>query len=116
MEIELSSGRDYQPIRLTVHEFLPKNREFLSLKYVGTTSDANEKCHKFTDSFAPPLGLHDDDSVDLKKKLITHIKSIIDRERDIGEATRGDISMLSWEVFEAINRYRRSSQNKQVRD
>jgi hypothetical protein len=116
MEIEISSGPDYPPIRLTVHEFLPKNLEFLYLKYVGTTNGAGEKCHKFTESFAPPLGIDGDYLVDLRKKCKSHVNSIIDQERDIGEATRGDTSMLSWEIFEAINRYRRSSHNEQVRD
>jgi hypothetical protein len=116
IEIEISSGPDYPPIRLTVCEFVPKNREFLFLKYVETTNDTGKKCYKFTESFAPPLGLDRDDLVDLREKCKSHVSSIIDRERDIGEATRGDTSMLSWEVFEAINRYRRSSHTEQVRD
>src|SRR5450432_1460977 len=103
IQVALSSGPTYPKIYLTAHEFSTSNAEDLALDYVGT----DEKCHKFTRSYAPPWALYKVDRKTLKEVCFKHVKGIINLERDIGEATMGDTSMLSWEVFEALNRYRR---------
>jgi hypothetical protein len=119
IEVEMSSGPEYPTFTLMAREFLPSdsalNSGFLALPYVAK-KHTRESHHTFTHSYAPPLALYDPDSNDLREKCSVHLKSIVERERDVGEATRGDTSMLSWKVFEAINHYRKSYKpNEQVR-
>lgn len=103
----MSSGPNYPNICLKVTEFRPLNQETLALNLVAPKEDGEEKCFKFIPSYAPPLGLDDIGTKDLRCLCKKHIKFIIERERDIGEADQGDISIISWKVFEAVNRYRR---------
>jgi hypothetical protein len=105
----MSSGPDYPVIRLTATEFLSLNHEFLAINYVIPNKDTDGQCQKFTRSYAPPIGLFGIRPEDLRSKCSDHIRSIISQERDVGEAKYGDISMISWKAFEAVNRYRRSS-------
>lgn len=105
----MSSGPDYPKINLIVTEFRPLNVEFLAFNVVGPGEGTDGECQRFTPSYAPPFGLHDTSPEDLKSMCLNHIKSIIKQERDVGEANHGDISIISWKVFEAVNRYRRSS-------
>lgn len=109
IEIEISSGPNYPKIRLRVNEFRPLNQETLALDLVAPKEDGDEQCFKFIQSYAPPLGLDATGGNDLRSLCLEHIKFIIERERDIGEADHGDISIISWKVFEAVNRYRRSN-------
>jgi hypothetical protein len=103
----MSSGAAYPVMALTVYEFVPSNREFLKLSYVRSSS--RRDLQVFECSYAPPLGLYGADVDHLKHICLDHIKSIISQERDPGEFTRGDTSIISWKVFEAVNRYRKSS-------
>jgi len=107
----MSSGPIYDKLRLTVTEFQPRNEDFLALNYVGPKDDTNDQCQTFIPSYAPPFGLHHTSAKELKTKCLDHIISIIGRERDIGEATRGDISIMSWKIFEAVNNYRKSNEH-----
>jgi hypothetical protein len=109
LEIEMSSGPDYPSIYLTATEFQPLKLDFLSFKYVAPNKNTDEQPQKFSTSYAPPIGLHGFSSADLQKTCLNHIRSIINRERSVGEADLGDTSTISWKIFEAVNRYRRSS-------
>jgi hypothetical protein len=109
IEVDVSCGPIYENLRLTVTEFLPRNEDFLALNFVGPKDDANGQCQRFIPSYAPPFGLHRTSAKELKKKCRNHIMSIIEMERDIGEATRGDISIVTWKIFEAVNNYRKSN-------
>lgn len=107
IKVEMSSGPCYQPIVLTVHEFVPSNPEFLSLSYVE--KDCVGELQKFTPSYAPPLGLHGIGINDLRNKCLSHIESIIEKGRDLGELISGDTSIISWKVLEAITCYHKLS-------
>jgi hypothetical protein len=109
IEVDMSSGPEYDNMHLTVTEFEPKNEDFLAFNLVGPKDDTNNHSQRFIPSYAPPFGLHRASTKELKSKCLDHIKSIIQKERDIGEATRGDISIISWKVYEAINNYRKSN-------
>lgn len=103
----MSSGPAYPAMVLTVYEFVPSNPVILMLSYVenGSSND----CKKFSRSYAPPVGLFGPELSHLKHICLKHIKSVISQERDPGECTLGDTSIMSWKVFEAVNRYRKSS-------
>lgn len=104
----MSSGPKYDIFHLTITEFRPRDEDFLAFNVVGPKDDGDSQSQRFIASYAPPFGLHRTSAKELKNKCLDHIKSIIEMERDIGEATRGDISMLSWQVFEVVNNYRKS--------
>lgn len=107
IRVEMSSGPDYPKMQLTVTEFVPSNREFLSLKYVGKAAAGDD--HEFAPSYAPPLGVYDTEKQDLEKNCLSHVKSIIMQRRSPGEFLLGDTSLISWKAFEAVNEYRKHS-------
>lgn len=109
IEVDMSSGPIYDKLRLTITEFEPQNEDFLALNFVGPKDDTNSPYQRFIPSYAPPFGLHRTSAKELKTNCRHHIESIIEKERDIGEATRGDISIISWKIFEAVNNYRKSN-------
>jgi hypothetical protein len=108
IEIDMSSGPTYPKMRLTATEFRPLNQEILALNLVASKEDTDGQCFKFIPSYAPPFGLDRVSAKELRKICLEHIKAIIEKERDVGEADQGDISIISWKAFEAVNRYRRS--------
>jgi hypothetical protein len=107
-EIEISSGPSYPKIHLWVNEFRPLNEEALALNVVAPKDDGDENSYKFVPSYAPPLGLDAKSVKSLRDLCLEHIKAIIEKARNIGEADQGDVSIVSWKIFEAVNRYRRS--------
>jgi hypothetical protein len=107
IKVEMSSGPDYPKMHLIVTEFVPSNREFLSLTYVEKAAAGDD--HKFAHSYAPPLGVYDTVKQNLEKNCLSHMKSIITQSRSLGELLHGDTSVISWKAFEAVNRYRKHS-------
>jgi hypothetical protein len=108
IEVDMSSGSEYENLRLTVTEFRPRNKDILALNFVGP-KDTNSQCQMYIPSYSPPLGLYRTSAKELKKKCLAHIESIIETERDIDEVTEGDVSIISWKIFEAVNNYRKSN-------
>jgi hypothetical protein len=109
IEVDMSSGPEYEKLHLTVTEFRPRNEDFLVLDIVGLKDETNNQYQGFIPSYAPPFGLRRTSAKELRKKCLDHIISIIEQERDIGEATRGDISIISLKIFEAVNNFRKSN-------
>jgi hypothetical protein len=59
--------------------------------------------------YAPPLGLCDNkDDIRLREGCQDHIKSLIKHTEFSRDATNGDAAPLAWEVYEAVNRYKKS--------
>jgi hypothetical protein len=59
--------------------------------------------------YAPPFALLDSkDDSKLRDGCYEHIKAIINHTRFSKDATNGDAARVSWEVLEAVNRYRKS--------
>jgi len=108
IEVEMSSGPEYEKIHISVTEFQPRNEEFLALNFVATQHEKDGEYQRFIPSYAPPFGLHGAGAKGLKNKCQDHIRSIIEKERHSGEAKRGDTSLISWNIFEAVNNYRKS--------
>ena len=108
IEIEMSSGPNYAKMRLKATEFRPLNQDILVLNLVASKEDTANQCLKFIPSYAPPFGLYCVSAEELRNICLEHINAIIEKERDVGEADQGDISIISWKAFEAANRYRRS--------
>jgi hypothetical protein len=94
---------------LTVTEFRPLDEDFLALNIVDPEERTDDQRQRFIQSYAPLFGLRNSNSEILKIACSEHIRAIIKREREFGEAVYGDISILSWKAFEAVNPYRRSS-------
>lgn len=107
IKVEMSSGPDYPKMQLIVTEFVPSNREFLSLTFVEKAATGDD--HEFAHSYAPPLGVCDTVKQNLEKICLSHMKSIITQSRSLGEIIHGDTSVISWKAFEAVNRYRKHS-------
>jgi hypothetical protein len=106
IEVEMSSGPAYPTIKLVVHEFVPSNREFLSLSYVK--QGLAGAWQKFAPSYAPPLGLYSTEGSALRNACLRYIMSVTKQDRDGRECTLGDTSTISWNVLSAVNRYQRS--------
>jgi hypothetical protein len=107
--VQMSSGPDYPVIDLMATEFRPLKPDFLDFEYVISDENTGDGLQTFFKSYAPPIGLKGVDPRHLRKICQDHIKSIINRERSVGEASYGDTSIIAWEIFEALNRYRRSN-------
>lgn len=107
------SGPKYPVIRLMASEFVPLNNDIIALNcLVPKTGGGNQE---LTQSYAPPIGLHNINPGELGAVCRTHIRSIIKLEqRHAGEYTDGDISKFSWLAFEAVNRYRKSKGKENV--
>ncbi len=105
IRVEMSSGPGYPKILLMATEFVPSNREFLSLSYVAHVATADYP--RFLPSYAPPLGVYGTGKIDLKKLCLSHINSIIEQGHSPTECELGDTSRISWKVFDAVNRYRK---------
>jgi hypothetical protein len=103
----MSSGPTYKPIKVLVYEFVPSKQDFLRLSYVKNSSRNDSP--EFAPSYAPPLGLYNPSVKTLREKCLIHIDSIISEERNPGEFSCGDTSIISWRAFEAVNLYRRTS-------
>jgi len=109
IEVEMSSGPHYPIMHLTANEFKPLKHEVPSLDYLGPSTRAGDQSQSITISYSLPIGLYKNSRKDLRVMCLNHIKSIIEQDRHVGEVTEGDISIISWRVFEAVNRYRKSS-------
>jgi len=109
IEVEMSSGPQYPIIYLRVTEFRPLKHEVLSFDYLGPSTSAGYQSQSITTSYSPPLGLYKISRKELRLVCLNHIKAIIEQDRQVGEVTEGDISIISWRVFETVNRYRKSS-------
>lgn len=94
---------------LTATEFRCRNDEILALDYVIPNKNTNNQYQRFTRSYAPPIGLHEVSPEELRAKCLDHIRCIINQKRHVGEASHGDVSMITLKTFEAVNNYRRSS-------
>lgn len=110
IEVEMSSGPHYDAIKLTAYEFLPLNLEFLTLDNVFLITSTSDQRQRFTPSYSLPIGLRGSIPKGLRSLCLEHIKSIIEQERHVGEVNEEEMSMISWSVFESVNRYRKSSQ------
>jgi hypothetical protein len=107
IELHMSSGPTYPPIVLTVHEFIPANKEFLALSYAPP--NVNNPTPALEQVYAPPFGLLEDNSRNkLRKSCREHIKAIIRQNRAACEARCGDVAPLSWEIHKIVHHYRLS--------
>ena len=108
IQVQLSSGSNSPPMTLTVYEFVPTNYEFLFLYW--TPPDVNASIPNPERIYAPPLGLLDNkDQAKLQDTCQEHIKSLIKHNQYCKDATNSNAAPVSWEAYEAVNRYRKSS-------
>lgn len=107
MLLEMSSGLEYPTNQVVVAEFVPSNRQFLSLSYVKQAICGDQ--YEFAASYAPPWGLYGPGTDFLKNTCLNHITSIIEQSQSLGECALGDTSIILWELYEAVNHYRISS-------
>jgi hypothetical protein len=115
IEVEMLSGPHYPAMHLAVDELVPRSHEFPGLDYIVPSMSASDQRQWFTKFCSLPFGMNENSRKGLREVCVNHIGSIIEQEQHIGEATEGDISIISWKVFEAVNRYRRSScENRNV--
>ena len=98
---------------LTVYEFVPKNDDFLFLYWAPP--ELNSPMPDLERIYAPPLGLLDnkrDNNNEHDNKLrdscLDHIKSLIKSSQFSKDATNGDAAPVAWEVYEAVDRFRKS--------
>jgi hypothetical protein len=98
-------GPAYPRIPVIVYEYVPRDRQLLQHKYVPSVGTDNVP-KKYIASYAAPLALSYQDGSEIRKELTKHIKAVIKMPRDIGESTKGDVSMLSFRIYEAVNKYR----------
>lgn len=69
--------------------------------YVNTPSQRLER------RYTPPLAIFGLDVHQLKDECRDHIKQIIKQSQSPGKAKSSATARLCWEVYEAVNRYRK---------
>lgn len=106
MEVFVSSGTTYPPIKLTVREFVPLKPDFLAFKLYE--HDKVNDVSTLKDAWSPPLGIADT-SQDLSSDLTQHIRDIIKSKRNYGEVVYGSTSQLAWDMYEAIRLYQQAN-------
>jgi hypothetical protein len=107
IKISLSSGPRYPPIVLSVREFQPSGREFLEVQRI---SGSDQEILSTKSCYSLPLGLPSTAALLLKDKCRIHIESIVSYDRDYlpEQSEFGEMSLVSWHVYLAINRYRKA--------
>ena len=108
ISVQISSGPTYQPISLWVHEFQPANEEFLALPHIKMDKDGNIGS-QFIRGYAPPLALPPTSAKALREKCQEHVDLIAKGPRCEGELYYKHTSIVPWDVFNAIDRYSRST-------
>lgn len=112
--VQVSSGPTYQPISLWVHEFQPANEEFLALSQIQTDEDGILRSD-FTRRYAPPFALPPAATGRvLREKCQKHVELIAKGPRSEGELYYKDISIVSWDVFDAIDQYQKSTNVRRI--
>lgn len=107
--IQISSGPTYQPISLWVHEFQPVNEESLVLPQIKTDGDGTIRSD-FTHRYAPPFALLPTATGRvLREKCREHVELIAKGPRGEGELYYKDTSVVSWDIFNVIDQYRKST-------
>ncbi len=91
-----------------MNEFQPADEKFLELIELKI-DDKDKKSAKFTQHYAPPYGLSQVAAKGLGENLQDHIEAIVEGPRNRGELKQGDMSIVSWEIWEAIDQYRRAT-------
>ncbi len=111
IRVEVSSGPAYPVINISVHEFLPKNldpnHDFLYMYHAPP--NVNSPVSHLRRIYAPPFALPDNkDGSKLRDDCHEHIKAMTKHGRFSKDATNGSVAPVSLEVFEAVNKYRKS--------
>jgi hypothetical protein len=106
--VQISSGPSYQPITLFINEFQPADEGFLALSQIETDKDGNFSS-EFTRHYAPPFALPPGANSVLREKCLEHVELIAKGQRCRGEVHYKQTSVVSWDVFNAIAQYQRSS-------
>jgi len=92
---------------LTVHEFVPKNDDFLFLYWAPP--ELNSPMPDLERIYAPPLGLFENKhGCKLRDICQDHFKFLIKHSQFSKDATNGDAAPVAWEVYEAVDRFRKS--------
>ncbi|KAF4627341.1 hypothetical protein G7Y89_g10813 [Cudoniella acicularis] len=107
-KIKVSSGNAYPPMVLPLRGFCAVDEEFLAVERIDEEASTLEQV-KLVRRYALPLGIPSADTILLKKLCLQHIKSIISQDRDSSEGEFGEISVISWKIFNAIERYRKET-------
>jgi hypothetical protein len=103
----------YPSIILTVYEFVPKNDDFLFLYWAPP--ELNSLMPELERIYAPPLGLYEDKPENKLRDICQdHIKSIIRSSQFSKDATNGDAAPVAWEVYEVVDRFRKSRNVRQA--
>jgi hypothetical protein len=109
IEVHISSGPNYPPIRVIVHEFIPANNELLAVHCAPP--DISDPKPSIEEVYAPPFGLIDNNGKDrdkLRRSCREHIKVMIEHSQVFPTAASGNSAPLSCEIYEVVNRYGQS--------
>lgn len=106
-EVQISSGPGYPAIPVKVQEFRPLNPDILIFSHLdkGSGNDG----FKLSLSYAPPVGILEDEMSQLNIKCLKYINSVTNQDQDSLEWTFHDTSKISWNVLKVINSYLNSS-------
>ncbi|PMD21377.1 hypothetical protein NA56DRAFT_125772 [Hyaloscypha hepaticicola] len=114
VEVYLSSGPCYPPIKVTVGRFHTKDRcdpSFSAVKKIVPIGMSRKL--SFVEFYSPPLGITNFNQ-DLESKLMNHIQHIAEGKRNYGEVSYGYISRLTWDVYEAVRCYQLANLRNQL--
>ena len=105
VEIDLTCGRGYLPMKLTVSEFAPKSDELARIPAITTQS--TEGLPSFEYQHPPPIAFRST-YADLTEKCRDHIELVVRRQQQTLNLVTWRGNKISKIILEAISRYHRS--------
>jgi len=104
IEIDISCGSEYEPLRVCVSEFVPDNDHVASLPVI--TTDQQSQSSVFTRRYPAPVAMKSLDVDQLGETLRRHAKSVATVQRD-GSSNR-KLNAISKKLLGVIGRYHKS--------
>ena len=105
--VDITLGRGFSSLRLTVTEFHAKSRHIPPIPVF--TSKGGAIPIKFQYRWPPPLALTEETMKTLIKQCHSQVKQIVDLNHDISQIFRPNMSPVSQKVMKAIYRYHKAN-------
>jgi hypothetical protein len=105
VEIDLTCGRGYLSMKLTVSEFAPKSDELARIPAITTQS--TDRVPSFEYQYPPPIAFRST-YAELTEKCRAHIELVVRRQQHTLNLVAWRGNKISKMILEAVSRYHRS--------
>jgi hypothetical protein len=104
LEIDISCGSEYEPLRVCVSEFVPENDRIASQPVIST--DQQSQSSIFTRRYPAPVAMKSLDVEHLGESLRRHAESVAAVQRD--DSSNQKLNTISKKLLGVIGRYHSS--------